>query len=182
MFRMQDAHVLIYGETHADTAAGQEALKLLQRKLRVRVVEFRFRDLVSPTEASSSNFQKLLQLGRPKTWERYSELIAIEDRLAEIAGLRPGDVVVDIPKDPDYADLENLLLPGRKAEEQESPSKVLNYRDWIAAYKVHRAWIRVFAPRGDAEHRVWIATRDYLASQSLHLPESSFISHTDTAA
>lgn len=182
LFRLQDAHVLNFAEENKDTASGFEVMKLLNRELRVRVVEFRFRDLLETTEQASSNFQKLLELGRPRSWNAYRTLLEIEDEIATKAGLNKGDVVIDIPKDPDYADLENLLLPGRQADEQESPSKVLNYRDWIAAYKVHRAWIRVFAPRGANERKVWEATRDYLAERALNLPEGSFISHETNAA
>ncbi len=177
LFDLQDADVLSYTKTTTgDTAVAIKAL--LRRQLRVAIVEFRYRDLQKASEASSSEFDRLLDLGKAKTWGQYRRLIEFEDDLASKAGLPQGSVVVDIPKHPDYADLGNLLLPGRRADEQESPTKVLNYRDWIAAYKTHRAWVRVFGPRGNSsETAVWNATCSLLATKSILLPEGARIEH-----
>jgi HD superfamily phosphohydrolase len=176
LFDLQDGDVLAFSKHRSSTSV--EIDDLLHRHLRVRIVEFRFRDLRRAGEASSLEFNRLLDLGRPRDWPSYRELVRLEDRIARMAGLPHGSVILDIPKQPDYADLENLLLPGRTAAEQESPTKVLNYRDWIAAYKVHRAWVRVFGPRDrSSEARVWKAAARLFASKSMVLPASARVHH-----
>lgn len=176
LFDLQDGDTLAFGK--GATSAAKDVGDLLKRHLRVRIAEFRFRDLVNPTERSSIEFDRLLELGRPQDWDGYRRLIAFEDKISRKAGLPRGAVIVDIPKPPNYADLENLLLPGRTASEQESPTKILNYRDWIAAYVAHRSWVRVFVPRNrEAEASVWKATRELFKSKSMQLPGSTRVYH-----
>jgi hypothetical protein len=176
LFDLQDADVNEFAKKANRTARALRGL--LRRRLRVVVAEFRFRDLEEQSEASSVAFNRLLKLGAPKSWEEYKTLLQFEDDIAKRAGLPKGSVIVDPPRHPNYADLENLLLPGRRGSEQESPTKVLNYRDWIEAYKAHRAWVRIFGPRGAKEaEAVWKAARAKLAELNMKLPNSTRMYH-----
>jgi len=176
LFALRDADLLLFSRGKSYPAT--QAADLINRRLRVQVIQFRYEDLAAQTEQASVEFNSLLDLAVPKTWNDYRRLLLIEDDIAKRAGLPKGSVVLDIPKSPSYADLENLLLPGRMAGQQESPAKVLNYRDWIAAYSAHRTFIRVFAPRGKtAEQSVCKAARDFFKSRSILLPASVEFRH-----
>lgn len=171
LFSLQDADLFAFGASGRSSAA-LAVQDLLNRRLRVRVAEFRLRDLADhDSEATSRGFEELRALGVPRNWDQYEELTAFEDEMARAAGLDEGTIVLDVPSGPSYADLENLLLPGRGGL-REMPVDVLNYRDWIAAYRVHRSWIRIFSPRGDdAEDRAWASAQNILAGRGLKLPD-----------
>ncbi len=170
LFTLQDADAYSYAKTR--TACAREIRALYRRRLRVRVVEFRRSDIEASSQRVAFGFTQLMEFASIKNWDAYQALLRIEDRIAKRAALPKGAVILDVPKYPDYADLENLLLPGRKGESGEEPSKVLNYRDWIAAYKVSRSFVRVFAPRGKAvESAVWKAAGEVFKTEfDLELP------------
>ena len=169
LFGLQDADA--YAFRLGDSTAALELRSLYGRGLRVRVAEFRRVDLPDSSRISP-RFARLLEYSRINDWPQYYELLDLEDQIGREAGLDPGSVIVDIPSNPSYADLENLLIPGRRAEAGEDAHKVLAYRDWIEAYKVHRMFVRVFGPRG-AEAAVWEATRTVLQGHfDLDLPDS----------
>lgn len=171
LFGLQDADA--YAFRNEESFAGAELRKLYGRRLRVRVAEFRRTDLPSSGRLNPG-FARLLEYARIKDWNHYGHLLELEDDISRRAGLDPGSVVVDIPTNPSYADLENLLIPGRRAEAGEEAANVLAYRDWIEAYKAHRSLVRVFGPRGESsEQAVWIAARDVLNEQfGFMLPDS----------
>lgn len=176
LFSLQDADTNAFAKTSSATAPAIR--DLLRRRLKVRIAEFRHKDLPRQTEETSEQYDELLSLASPKSWDDYRALIEFEDEIAHKAGLEPGSVIFDIPKSASYADLENLLLPGRPGSSGESPTRVLNYRDWIASYKTYREYVRVFGPRGQREEdAVWQATGAILGSRGLALPLSARISH-----
>jgi HD superfamily phosphohydrolase len=169
LFGLQDADA--YAFRSGDSTAALELRRLYGRGLRVRVAEFRRVDLPDSSRIST-RFARLLEYSRIKDWPQYYELLDLEDEISRQAGTEAGAVILDIPNNPSYADLENLLIPGRRAEAGEDANKVLAYRDWIEAYKVHRMFVRVFGPRG-SEQAVWDATRAVLQGRfGLELPES----------
>ncbi len=176
LFSLRDADLLEFARKRGQPS--KEAGDLIRRTLRVQIAQFRYEDLRVQSERASVAFNSLLELGVPRTWTDYRALLRIEDTIARMAGLKNGSVIVDIPKAPSYADLENLLLPGRTAAQKESPTKVLNYRDWIAAYSAHRTFVRVFCPRGQQiEDAAWNAARRYFASTGLVLSRNVRFRH-----
>lgn len=178
LFDVQDEELAAFAKGR--TWHAREARRLQLRRLRVRIAEFRYRDLQNQSEETSAKFDWLLGLANPSSWNDYRQLLRLEDQIAREAGLAAGEVMVDVPKDPGYADLQELLLPGRRPEDQERPEKVLNYRDWIAAYKVHRQFVRVFGPRGRQSQRaVWHAARKVFAQSKygLVIPPAAWFPH-----
>lgn len=176
LFSLQDADAFAF--RRASTFSAEEIRRLYGRRLRVRVVEFRRSDL-NQSHRVTAGYVRLLEHARVRDWQGYERLLGLEDRIADQAGLEPGSVIVDVPKNPDYADLQNLLIPGKRRESGELPEKVLAYRDWIEAYKSHRAFIRVFAPRGlRTEDAVWSATKEILTAEfQFDLPDSVRMEH-----
>ena len=178
LFGLQDADTYEFSKGHSRNA--KEIRNLYNRRLRVRVVEFRGEDVVQPTsQRASFGFTKLTEFASIASWDRYEALLAIEDRIARKAGLAIGTVIVDVPKSPDYADLENVLLPGRRGQAGELPANVLTYRGWISAYASHRSYVRVFAPRGQStENKVWNAAKEvFFKDFGLTLPEMARVAH-----
>ena len=176
LFLLQDADA--YAHRLGPSRPAREIKDLYERRLRVRIVEFRRTDIPERSQRAAAGFVRLLEFSSLKSWAHYQELISLENRIARKAGLPAGAVFIDIPKNPDYADLENLLLPGRTSAPGEPPSRVLNYRDWIEAYKIHRAFIRVFGPRGIKEEAsVWRAAVEVLGAFGLALPASARVAH-----
>jgi len=175
LFTLQDADAYSY-RTSASPAAHEIRL-LYARRLRVRIVEFRRSDL-DQSQRVSVGYMQLLDYARVRDWNGYKRLIELEDEIACKAGVAAGSVIVDVPKNPDYADLQNLLIPGKRIESGETPDRVLAYRDWIEAYKTHRAFVRVFGPRGEHEEAIWGASHEvFKARFNFELPPASRIEH-----
>jgi len=171
LFRVQDAHLYAMVDGYPGRLpAADVAYRVLPR----RVAEFRQQDVTDEGSANEASqvreYRRLARLGRPKSWDAYKDLLAYEDKLASTAGLRAGSVVVDFPSDPDYGELESLLLPGRTPDEETTAKQHLSYSDWIQAYNKHRVYARVFSfgERRDRD-RVWTVLRDDFAGRGLTL-------------
>jgi HD superfamily phosphohydrolase len=175
LFALQDADA--YSYRMGNSAASREIRQLYGRRLRVRIVEFRRSDL-DQSQRVTIGYMQLLEYARVRDWDGYKRLLELEDEIASKAGLEPGSVIIDVPKNPDYADLQNLMIPGKRIEAGEAPDRVLAYRDWIEAYKTHRAFVRVFGPRGEFEEAIWRASHDvFRARFSFELTPTSRIEH-----
>jgi hypothetical protein len=140
----------------------------------VKQVEFRQRDLLnSKTEKASSAYRMLLDWTNSGDWDQYLKLLQLEDDLALDCKLRPGEIVIDVPRTPHYADLENLELPGRGVESKLVAGEALMYKDWIDAYKVHRAYIRIYAPRHCDSDAVFAKSKRVFDGLGMELQESN---------
>jgi len=172
LFHVQDAHLYaVTGGRPGHNRAADVAYRVLPR----RVVEFREQDvtLEEPDRARSiQEYRRLSSLSRPKSWDQYHQLLTYEDSLARQANLPDSSVIVDFPADPDYGDLESLVLPGRSPHEQATAKEHLSYGDWIQAYNKHRVYNRVFY-FGDEKslERLWTVLAEDFGARKLRLPE-----------
>ncbi|HEX9887103.1 MAG TPA: hypothetical protein VGA70_11475 [Longimicrobiales bacterium] len=175
LFTLQDANAYTYAYENSDSSDSTaiELRAIFARQLRVRVVEFHPPEIDRRNAGVVAGLQRLASYRRIKDWSQYRELLTVEDRIAEAAKLEEGAIVLDVPRNPAYADLQNIKLPQGRRLPGADPAKILAYRDWIEVYKTHRITYRVFGPRGH-ERAIWeAAKRVFLEEFSIELPPSA---------
>lgn len=172
IFALQDADLY----RRAEHEGHANFKKILYRQLPVRHLEFRHKDLAnSKSDQSAWGIAKLLGWANDGNWDDYTCLLDIEDRIAKALSIDESEIILDIPRTPNYADLQNLELPGRSSETTVHARQSLVYRDWIDAYKAERSYLRLFGPRRVKCRDVFNAAKPILGELGLELQESNCV-------
>jgi HD superfamily phosphohydrolase len=170
LFKMEDAE--LYLRASIDNSSDWH--KLHYRQIPVRYLEFRLSDLLNgDKEIAQQGYGKLLDWTNEGDWGLYNQLLDIEKIIADSIGIDTPGIIIDVPRTPSYADIENLELPGTAPEATMPAQEAIIYKDWIDAYKVHRAYVRIFAHRGLDNNTVFQRVKEKLADIGLELQESN---------
>jgi HD superfamily phosphohydrolase len=173
LFTMEDAE--LYAKARADVSS--DAFRLMYRQLPVRYLEFREQDVLNKDSAAAGyGFARLLGWTNSGDWEDYQTLLSVEESIAKRLGLSSMNaIIIDIPRTPQYAELESLELPGRSVDGSMLAEDALMYKDWIDAYKAHRACIRVFGPRGIDKQRFFREAKSAFSCLGIELADSNLV-------